>query len=74
MAGALDGKRVRSRLLSYEGTFGVGYGIASFIPEGEDPGRRFLKAYLGQQETQMKKIKESEDAYVRLARYSSSIM
>lgn len=30
MAGALDGKEVESRLLSYEGPFGVGYGVAFF--------------------------------------------
>jgi hypothetical protein len=30
MAGALDGKAVKSELLSYEGPFGVGYGVASF--------------------------------------------
>ncbi len=43
MAGALDGKSVDARLLSYEGTFGVGYGVASFIPKNEDPKRQFLK-------------------------------
>ena len=30
MAGALDGARFRSELLSYEGPFGVGYGVAAF--------------------------------------------
>jgi AmmeMemoRadiSam system protein A len=32
MAGALDGLKVESRLLSYEGPWGVGYGIARFTP------------------------------------------
>ncbi|GHU63375.1 hypothetical protein AGMMS49983_06680 [Clostridia bacterium] len=31
MAGALDGTSVESKLLSYEGPFGVGYGIGSFL-------------------------------------------
>jgi AmmeMemoRadiSam system protein A/AmmeMemoRadiSam system protein B len=70
MAGALDGKKVRPELLSYEGTFGVGYAIASFTPEGEDPGRRFLETYLQRQKSQMQMIKDGEDAFVRLARYS----
>jgi len=35
MAGALEGKKVASRVLSYEGPFGVGYGVASFIPDLE---------------------------------------
>ena len=39
MAGALDGKSVRSRLISYEGTFGVGYAVAEFEINGEDAGR-----------------------------------
>lgn len=30
MAGALDGKKFDSRVLSYEGPFGVGYGVAAF--------------------------------------------
>ncbi|NLG10257.1 MAG: AmmeMemoRadiSam system protein A [Coriobacteriaceae bacterium] len=41
MAGALDGRAVRSRLHSYEGPWGVGYAVASFEPLGEDPERRF---------------------------------
>jgi hypothetical protein len=70
MAGALDGKKVRPELLSYEGTFGVGYAIASFIPEGEDPSRRFLETYLQRQRSQMRTIRDGEDEYVKLARYS----
>lgn len=31
MAGALQGKRLDAELLSHEATFGVGYGVASFI-------------------------------------------
>jgi AmmeMemoRadiSam system protein A/AmmeMemoRadiSam system protein B len=70
LAGALDGKAVDAELLSYEGTFGVGYGIASFIPKGEDPERRFLAKYLREEEYRLKEIKDGEDAYVRLARLS----
>jgi aromatic ring-opening dioxygenase LigB subunit len=33
MAGCFDGVRVRAAKLSYEGPFGVGYGVASFLPE-----------------------------------------
>jgi AmmeMemoRadiSam system protein A len=71
LAGALDGKRVEPELLSYEGPFGVGYGIASFIPTGEDPGRRFLDAYLKREEDRLKAVKDGEDAFVRLARHSA---
>jgi AmmeMemoRadiSam system protein B len=44
LAGALDGKAVEPALLSYEGPFGVGYGIASFIPAGDDPNGVFWKS------------------------------
>jgi AmmeMemoRadiSam system protein A len=70
LAGALDGKKVRSELLSYEGTFGVGYGIASFIPEGEDPDRRFLNRHLELEKQSMERVRAGEDVYVRLARYA----
>ena len=45
MAGALDGCSFRSELLSYEGPFGVGYGIAAFTPE-EDALVRLARASL----------------------------
>ena len=35
MAGALDGKNITPRLLSYEGNFGVGYAVASFYVNKE---------------------------------------
>lgn len=70
MAGAFDGQDVDAHLLSYEGTFGVGYGVASFIPKGRDPKREYLKAFLEKETARLKRIKENEDEYVRLARYS----
>lgn len=44
MAGALDGLAVRPRLLSHEGTFGVGYGVALFPVIGRDDTRRYAAA------------------------------
>jgi AmmeMemoRadiSam system protein B len=41
LAGTLDGKSVDSRLLSYEGTFGVGYAVCAFKITGVDPERCF---------------------------------
>lgn len=71
MAGALDGKTIESELLSYEGTFGVGYGIASFIPSGDNPKRKFLDIYLEQESRRLDSIKANENEYVKLARYSA---
>ena len=41
MAGALDRRKVESEQLSYEGPFGVGYGVASFIVGERDESRAF---------------------------------
>ena len=45
MAGAFDGLRVKAAALSHQDVTGVGYGICTFYPEGEDKDRQFLKAY-----------------------------
>lgn len=73
MAGALDGTPVRSELLSYEGPFGVGYGVAAFTPAGDagsDPERSLEEAYRQFHERVLAETREREDAYVRLARAS----
>ena len=44
MAGALDGLAVKPELLSYEGTFGVGYGVAVFTATGS--ARLSLETYV----------------------------
>ena len=68
MAGALDGKSVRSSLLSYEGPFGVGYAVATFEITGDDPSRKFGDKFEELQKTQLTDLRRSEDPYVRLAR------
>jgi len=70
MAGALDGRNVDARLLSYEGPFGVGYAVASFAPGTENNGRRFLVLLEEEERRMLKERKANEDEYVRLARYS----
>ena len=68
LAGALDQTAVSSELLSYEGTFGVGYAIASFLPEGEDETRAFDITYQRVERARITELREREDAYTRLAR------
>lgn len=70
MAGTLDGKAVKSKLLSYEGPFGVGYGIASFYPGGDDENRHMDKIYIEEVKDKIKEIRENEDSLVSLARLS----
>ncbi len=70
MAGALDGLAVRAKRLSHQDVTGVGYGICTFYPAGEDPGRRFLEAYLARQAADAAEKRRTEDPWVRLARAS----
>jgi AmmeMemoRadiSam system protein A/AmmeMemoRadiSam system protein B len=66
MAGALDRKAVKSELLSYEGPFGVGYGVAAFTVTGEDKKRDFGE----QLKRGAMQDRSDEDILVRLARLS----
>ena len=68
MAGAFDGLRVKAAALSHQDVTGVGYGICTFYPEGEDKDRQFLKAYQEKTERECREKAESSDAYVKLAR------
>lgn len=70
MAGALDGLEVKPRLLSHEGTFGVGYAVALFPVTGRDENRRFAAACEQAQRTRMEERRAKEDPWVRLARLS----
>ncbi|MDO4544898.1 MAG: AmmeMemoRadiSam system protein A [Bacillota bacterium] len=70
MAGALDGLAVSPELLSYEGTFGVGYGVAVFEVAGKDEGRCFADRYEALEQERLRETKEQEDPWVQLARLS----
>ena len=49
---------------------GVGYGICTFYPDGEDAGRHFLDRHLEQLKQQLRRKEQQSDPYVRLARQS----
>ncbi|MGI6667571.1 MAG: AmmeMemoRadiSam system protein A [Bacillota bacterium] len=66
MLGSIDNCRVRSEVLSYEGPFGVGYGVALIHPEGQGESR--LKEILGDRERRLQDARENESYPVRLAR------
>lgn len=70
MAGTLDGRAVKCDVLSHEDTFGVGYGVACFEPDGPDEKRHFDQICLAKQRRELDETASKEDAYVRLARLS----
>ncbi|MCR4432335.1 MAG: AmmeMemoRadiSam system protein A [Tepidanaerobacteraceae bacterium] len=66
MLGALDGCKVKARVLSYEGPFGVGYCVASFYPEANRES--LLKKLYEKRRQKIENRRKNEDPYVRLAR------
>jgi len=66
----LDGKAVKPERLSYEGPFGVGYGVFAFETTGSDGGRRFDDVYKTAHREKLENVKSDEDDYVKLARLS----
>ncbi|GAV24683.1 hypothetical protein ciss_06160 [Carboxydothermus islandicus] len=66
--GAFEGYRVRSGVLSYEGPFGVGYLVAEVEAQGEDKERYFYPKLIVKKQEEIKKRREKESPYVRLAR------
>ncbi len=70
MAGVLDRKAVRSELLSYEGPFGVGYGVAAFEVTGDDASRDFDVQIEEAERARLAERRAGEDPYVKLARLS----
>lgn len=67
LLGCLDGFETDPEVLSYEGPFGVGYGVVDFHVKGEN-GSHLLDKLARRNIDEIKKRRESEDAFVRLAR------
>lgn len=70
MAGVLDGIQVKANKLSYEGPFGVGYGVVSYHPTGKSEENKFLDKVIREKKRRLAERKEKEDSYVKLARQS----
>ena len=70
MAGAFDGRQVQAEQLSYEGPFGVGYGICAIRGGEAAQDRQFGRIYRELAEAAVSAGKENEDIYIQLARYS----
>lgn len=70
MAGFLDRTLVIPEKLSYEGPFGVGYGICTFSPVEDDDSRNFLDQALEIEQNALSQSRLHEGKYISLARQS----
>lgn len=70
LGGFLDGYKIESEVLSYEGPYGVGYSNARFSVVGKDDGENIYEELLLSQKERLDNIREKEGQYVRLARKS----
>ena len=70
MAGCFDRRNVNSKLLSYEGPFGVGYAVASIEPGEPANDRDILEQFKGISLSRASKSRDAEDDYRALARRS----
>lgn len=67
MAGALDRTAVKAEKLSYEGPFGVGYGVVAIAPTGPDETRNFLDQYRTELRRDATSRQQGSHPLVRLA-------
>ena len=70
MAGALDGQALKIKKLSYQGPFGVGYGVVSLRVTRADVRRSFAERYEMLERRAQEERRAAEDEYVRLARHA----
>jgi AmmeMemoRadiSam system protein A/AmmeMemoRadiSam system protein B len=66
LLGAMEGKEIEGELLSYEGTFGVGYGVMKLKHKGNN--KKFLDELMKCKEEKFKEKLNVKNPYVRLAR------
>ncbi|HHW12878.1 MAG TPA: AmmeMemoRadiSam system protein A [Firmicutes bacterium] len=69
LLGVFDGWQAEIEVLSYEGPFGVGYGVVSFAPRGEDESKSSLLTVLRhRREEALRNRRAAESPFVRVAR------
>ncbi len=68
MLGALDGWEIEAKVLSYEGPFGIGYGVAAFKPVKPSRARAFGADFRERRRQALDERRRQESPLVRLAR------
>jgi len=66
LLGSMEGKEIKGKLLSYEGTFGVGYGVMKF--KRQEKSKKHLDELIKCKEEKFKEKLNVKNPYVRLAR------
>ena len=66
LLGAMEGKEIKGKLLSYEGTFGVGYGVMKL--KRQESSKSYLDELIKHKEEKLKKKLNRNNPYVKLAR------
>ena len=66
LLGAMEGKEIKGELLSYEGTFGVGYGVMKI--KRQEQNKSNLDSLIKHKDEKFKKKLNSNNPYVKLAR------
>jgi len=70
LAGCFDKHDVEAKLLSYEGPFGVGYAVASFVSTGINEAKNILEQFVEHALGAAEARQNSEDGHQSLARQS----
>jgi len=68
LLGVFEGLERETEVLSYEGPFGVGYAVATFMPGAENPACRLLPVLQEKRAAEVAARRQQESAPVRLAR------
>ena len=68
MLGTCDGYNITPRVLSYEGPFGVGYGVVGVEIGDVNRDRQYIEQLYNHRNEKIRQIREEEDPYVKLAR------
>lgn len=68
MLGALEGCKVNTEVLSYEGPFGVGYMVATLFPVAKNIEGGLIEKLRSERDEKIKSRRQQESEYVRLAR------
>ena len=68
MLGAIDGLDTEGGVLSYEGPFGVGYGVAAYQVTGKSDQPGFLEKLEDNKQQKLEEVRENESKPVQLAR------